>query len=726
MRLPTLHLALRFALIAAIAIPGACGAAAVRTPHVEAELVADRAAMVPGQPLTVALRLVMDRGWHTYWQNPGDSGLPTTLVWKLPERVTAGPIQWPSPRIINVGPLANYGYEGEVLLPSEIHVPSEFGAGKPITLSARADWLVCKEICVPEGADLLLTLPAVADAALAMPDPRWGDAIARTRSALPRPLQGWDVAARGRGEIVDLVLTPKPGSPQADVSALRFFPFVEGQIEASGRQTLVRDGSTLTLSLPVASQRVGAFDRVAGVLTASPEIGGMPAAIVDAPLTGSVTAATGPAPRLASAGGALAQASALSLGVAIGFAFLGGILLNLMPCVFPVLSLKVLGFARHHESRASMRRHGIAFAAGVIVSFWLLAAALVALRAAGEQLGWGFQLQSPAVIAALALLFFILALNLSGVFEVRQLVPSGMATWNAKNPVVNDVLSGALAVLIASPCSAPFMGAALGYALTEASVSTWLIFTALGAGMALPYLALAFFPRWREKLPKPGMWMVRLKQFLAFPLYATVLWLLWVLGAQLDNDAVARLGMALLLVGFALWAWQAMRTGGRRTWGIAAVAGVAGALVVAWPVAVVSTSEEMPLAAKGNAGESAWQEFSTDRVSRLVGAGRTVFVDFTAAWCVTCQVNKRLVLNSDAVRGAFASRNVALVRADWTRRDPSIGAALAALGRDGVPVYVLFSPGKEPRLLPEVLRRQDILEALSVVQNEAAPSVASK
>ena len=710
-----------------MAMSGACGAAAVRTPHVEAELVADRTALVPGHPLTVALRLAMDRGWHTYWQNPGDSGLPTTLAWKLPSGVTAGPIQWPAPRVIRVGPLANYGYEGEVLLPTDIRIVPELGSGQPITLSARADWLVCKEICIPEGVDLSLTLPIVADAGLGQPDPRWGDAIARTRTTIPRPLQEWDVSASGRGQVVDLVLTPKPGSPPADLGALRFFPFVEGQIEASGRQTIARDGSTITLSLPVATQRVGAFTRVAGVLTANPQIGGAPAAIVDAPLSGTVAAATVSAPRAGSAVASPVPAqSSLSLGVAIGFALLGGLLLNLMPCVFPVLSLKVLGFAKAGESRASMRKHGVAFAVGIIVSFWLLAAALVALRAAGEQLGWGFQLQSPAVIAALALLFFILALNLSGVFEVSQLVPSRISTWNARNPVLNDALSGGLAVLIASPCSAPFMGAALGYALAEAPLSTWLIFTALGAGMALPYLALAFFPRWRERLPKPGAWMVRLKQLLAFPLYATVLWLLWVLGAQLDNDAVARLGAALLLVAFALWAWQAMRTGGRRAWGVAAAVGVAGALAVAWPVVLVSMSEDMPLAAKPVAQDSSWQEFSPERVSQLVGAGRTVFVDFTAAWCVTCQVNKRLVLNSDAVRDAFLRRNVALVRADWTRRDPVIGAALSGLGRDGVPVYVLYSPGKEPRLLPEVLRRQDVLEALATAQTDAVPSVASK
>ena len=697
-----------------MAMSGACGAAVVRTPHVEAELVADRTALVPGHPLTVALRLAMDRGWHTYWQNPGDSGLPTTLAWKLPSGITAGPIQWPAPRVIRVGPLANYGYEGEVLLPTDIRVVPEFESGQPIALSARADWLVCKEICIPEGADLSLTLPVVADAGRGQPDPRWGDAIARTRTTIPRPLQGWNVSASGRGQIVDLVLTPKPGSPPADLGALRFFPFVEGQIEASGRQTIARDGSTITLSLPVATQRVGAFTRVAGVLTANPQIGGAPAAIVDAPLAGTVAAATVSAPRTGSAvANPVALQSSLSLGVAIGFALLGGLLLNLMPCVFPVLSLKVLGFAKAGESRASMRKHGVAFAAGIIVSFWLLAAVLVALRAAGEQLGWGFQLQSPSVIAALALLFFILALNLSGVFEFRQLVPSRIATWNARNPVLNDVLSGGLVVLIASPCSAPFMGAALGYALTEAPLSTWLIFTALGAGMALPYLALAFFPRWRERLPKPGAWMVRLKQLLAFPLYATMLWLLWVLGAQLDNDAVARLALMLLLIALSLWAWQTMRSGGARAWGPVALVGFVAAIIAGAPVVGAAVAGGEPEVKPLAVDKGAWQNYAPERVRQLTDAGRAVFVDFTAAWCVTCQVNKRLVLNTEAVQQAFAQNNVALLRADWTRRDATIGRALAALGRSGVPVYVLYRPGREPLVLPEVLQKRTIIDALA-------------
>ena len=701
-------------LAATLAFGAACGVRAepVRTPHVEAELVAERTALNPGQPLTVALRLAMQRGWHTYWQNPGDSGLATTLAWTLPKGLSAGPIQWPTPHPLPVGPLVNYGYEGEVLLLVDVTAVPDFLSGKSATLSARADWLVCKEICIPEGADLTLTLPIATQSEA---DPRWGQAIADARKALPRPLGGWRISATAMGDKVELALAAESGA--AIPGMLRFFPYAEGKIEAAGAQTQTSNGGTVKLLLPVANQRVGEFTRVAGVLTASQGFGGVRAAVVDVPLTGVVaagskpaSAAPQPAPRM------LGDADpALPLLVALVFAFMGGILLNLMPCVFPVLSLKVLGFATHHDSRAAMRMHGLAFAAGVIASFWILAGGLVALRAAGAQLGWGFQLQSPAVVTGLAILFFVLALNLSGVFEMRQFLPSGLANWNAKNPYANDALSGVLAVVVASPCSAPFMGAALGFALTEPVAITWLIFTMLGLGMALPYLMLALFPSWRRHLPKPGSWMVRLRQLLAFPLYATVLWLGWVLGAQLDNNAVLRLGATLLLIAFAVWAWRLRSGGAGRPWGAGALAALAGAAVVAWPVVAASGAAVNDNVASAVAESGPWQSYTPDRLAQLTGDGRAVFVDFTAAWCVTCQVNKQLVLNTDAVQEAFAKNKVTLVRADWTRRDPAIGKALAALGRSGVPVYVLYRPGQGPLLLPEVLQQRNILEALATL-----------
>ena len=707
---PPMRILARLLIAASIGLAAAAAASPVRTAHVEAELVAAQTALVPGATTTVALRLKMDRGWHTYWSNPGDSGLPTTIAWQLPGGLTSGPIGWPAPRALPVGPLVNYGYEDEVFLLTELSAAQSV-AGPVAAIAARADWLVCKEICIPEGADLALPLPVAPNA---VPDPRWAAAIASARAALPGPLDGWTATAVGRGAQVELSLQPR--APGMDLGEVRFFPYSEGKIEASGRQTLTRTDSTLTLTLPVASQRVGEFTRVAGVLTASKGFDGRDAASVDVPLAGSVVAGARPASAIVAP--VLAQEAGgpprISVGFALVFALIGGALLNLMPCVFPVLSLKVLGFASHGGGSASMRTHGLVFAGGVVASFILLAGVLIGLRAAGQQLGWGFQLQSPAIVVGLAILFFVLALNLSGLFEIGQLLPSSVASWAARNGYANDLLSGVLAVVIASPCSAPFMGAALGYALGENNASTLLIFAALGAGMALPYLLLAFFPGWRAKLPRPGPWMLRLRQVLAFPLYGTVIWLAWVLSAQLDSDAVARLLAALLAIAFALWAWQAMRGGGARRWGAAAIAGLAVAAVIGWPVAtaVVASGDAAPkpLAAQ----EGPWQDFTPERLAELTAAGRTVFVDFTAAWCVTCQVNK-IALNSDSVQRAFAQSNVALLRADWTRRDPVIGQALAALGRNGIPVYVLYRPGRQPLLLPEVLQQSTITDALATL-----------
>ncbi len=386
-----------------------------------------------------------------------------------------------------------------------------------------------------------------------------------------------------------------------------------------------------------------------------------------------------------------------------------------MPCVFPVLSLKVLGFATHHDRKATLHHEAVAFAAGVVLTFVALGLLLSALRAAGEQLGWGFQLQSPSVVTALAILFFVLALNLSGVFEFGQLAPSSVAEWSSKNRTIDAFGSGVLAVVVASPCTAPFMGAALGFALAGGVAMMLGVFVVLGIGMALPYVLLAWFPGWRGRLPRPGPWLARFKQLLAFPLYATVIWLAWVLGAQRDNDAVLRLFVALLGIGFALWAWRIVRGGGARPWGIAAFAVLAGALVVGWPLFANDNEPAKVADASTPVAAGDWMPFTQARVEDLTASGRPVFIDFTAAWCVTCQVNKRLVLNTDVVREGFAKRHVALVRADWTRRDPAITRALSALGRSGVPVYVLHRPGKTPLLLPEVLQQQTVLDALATL-----------
>jgi len=693
-------------------------AEAVRTEHVEAELIADQSAVAPGSTVTTALRLRIAPGWHTYWRNPGDSGLPTTLAWKLPAGWQAGALEWPAPHALPTGPLVNYGYEGEVLHLVTLTVPRDAAVGSRVTLPARADWLVCRETCIPEGADLSLVLPV---AATATPDAQWASPIAATRAALPAPLRGWTASAKGEGARIALALTPPAGA--GDPGVVRFFADDDGRVEASAPQTLARGAAgSYVLALPVSSD-LKPFTRLAGVVTASRGFGDVKAATLDVPLQGSVTPGPKPkldAPAVSLAPETLGGAPATTLLTAALLAFVGGLILNLMPCVFPVLSLKALSLAAPgHENRRVLRLQGVAFAVGVVATFVALAGVLLVLRAAGEQLGWGFQLQSPAVVTALAVLFFVLALNLSGVFEFATLVPSSAAGWTVRNPYADGLLSGVLAVVIASPCTAPFMGAALGFAIAQPSVETLAVFVALGLGMALPFLLLSLFPEWRRVLPRPGAWMVRFKQLIAFPLYATVAWLAWVLGAQVDNDAVVRLLATLVVVAFALWAWRAYRGGGSFGWSVAAALGLAAAVVVALPL--MNGAREAEAAAARTAGpatDSQWQPYTTEKVSELTGTGRPVFVDFTAAWCVTCQVNKRLVLNAADVREAFASRNVALVRADWTRRDPAITAALGALGRNGVPVYVLYRPGKEPLLLPEVLQKGTVIEALATLDGD--------
>jgi thiol:disulfide interchange protein DsbD len=579
-------------------------AAPVRTEHVEAELVAAQHSAEPGKPLAAALRLKMIPRWHTYWRNPGDSGEPTRLEWKLPAGYAAGPIRWPAPQRLPAGPLMNFGYEGEVLLPVEIAVPADAREGA--TLAARATWLVCNdEHCIPEEAQLSLRI-AIGPAA-ASP---WARPIAAARAALPVAAGAdWRFAAFRTPGGVQLEIQPPSGTV---LNSPQFFPFEQGKIHNAGSQAFA--GSRL--EIPRALQPVGAFNRVAGVLAGGPQ-----ALEIDVPVAGVASGVPG-------------------LAVALLLAFAGGLILNLMPCVLPVLSIKVLGFAGQGDARA-LRAHGLVYALGVLVSFWLFAGLLIALQAAGQEIGWGFQLQSPAFVAFLALLFLVLALQLSGIFEFR-----GFAfTATANHPF----LTGVLAVAVASPCTAPFMGAALGYALGETALTALAVFSALGLGMAIPYVALAWHPRWLKWVPKPGAWMVRLKRALAIPLYATVAWLAWVLALQL----------------------------------------------VVLP-----------------APDRAWKPYSDAALASLTARGKPVFVDFTAAWCVTCQVNKQLVLGRPETERAFAERGVVLLRADWTRRDPEIGRALAALGRNGVPLYVLYSPGQEAVLLPEILTQGAVLAAL--------------
>ena len=686
-------------------------AAPVKTPHADAELVADSDTVQGGKPILVALRLRHEADWHTYWKNPGDAGMPTRITWTLPPGFSAGPILWPVPQRIPVGPLTNYGYGGELLLLSEITPPATLPAGRPLHLEARADWLICKDICLPGGTILTLDVPAsgghLADS--------WGPRLRQARAAIPAPLSGWESSVKAGASHIELTLVPRTkGDPLPET--VTFFPDQPDVIDNAAPAVLERtaDGS-LRLGLLASAQFKGKLETLSGIVSASPGLGGgVIAATVAMPYPGGVPtrgppAATGS--RTANditAAAADADAAGVGLALALGLALVGGVVLNLMPCVFPLVSVKVLCFAQEAGCASRLRAHGLAFAAGIIVCFWAIAAALLVLRASGSMLGWGFQLQSPPIVAGLAVLFFVLGMNLSGVFDMGLRLQSKAGDIEHQGGLTGAFLSGLLATVIATPCTAPFMGAALGYALTQPASTSMMVFTALALGMAAPYLLLAFAPGLLRWLPRPGRWMETLRQVLAFPLYLTVVWLLWVLSAQAGVDAAIRLLAGLVLVAAALWAWSRFQRRHQGYAAIAATALLAAGLAFGWP------GNPPPGTTHAPAASGPWRAYSDEVLGIERGRGVPVFVDFTAAWCVTCQVNKRLVLESTLVRQAFADGKVVRLRADWTNRDPSITRALARLGRSGVPVYVVYpAGGGEPRLLPELLTSDVVLEAIA-------------
>jgi thiol:disulfide interchange protein len=672
----------------------------VKTEHVEAELVTDKAAAKPGTPLTVGLKLRMEPQWHTYWKNPGDSGLPTRVRWKLPPGWKAGELQWPYPQPLPVGPLMNFGYEDEVVLLAELTPPAAAPAGK-VVIGAKADWLVCKDICVPESGELETTLPvANADPP---PNPRFQAHIERARNMLPVAVTGWSSRAALQGGSLVVQITPPAGiEPPAKA---RFFPERENLIEPAAPQKVTREGNALRFEMKLADPPPK------DVMTAVKGV-----AVADAGWRGTdrrkaIEVTANVVPSIAAAATTADALPGASVVAAIALALMGGLLLNLMPCVFPVLGIKVMGFVEHaHGEAVAMRLQAIVYSIGVIASFLVLAAIMLGLRAGGSQLGWGFQLQSPAVVAALAALFLVLALNLSGVFEWGAFAQSLTSNLSTRGRYADALLSGVLASVVATPCTAPFMGAAVGYTLTQDASHALAVFAALGVGMALPVLALSVFPRTLRLLPRPGAWLDVLKQILAFPLYATVAWLAWVLGAQAGNDAVFALLLGLVLVAMGAWMYGRYEHwhGAWRS-GVAIVFAILG-LVVAWP----GTAPAGDAAASAHADELGWQPWSPEKVRDLTAAGHPVFVDFTAAWCVTCQVNKRIALHNDAVRRGFASHGVVTLKADWTRQDPRITRELSALGRNAVPVYALYAPGADtPRLLPEVLTPSVVLGELA-------------
>lgn len=699
MRLPrTLLAALLSMPLVAFALPG--GSAVVTTEQVRAELVAHAPQGVrPGQPFWLGLAIEHKPHWHTYWKNPGDSGLPTTLQWTLPPGFAAGEIDWPTPRRLPIGPLMNHGYEGRLLLPVKVEVPSGYG-GDTLSVKLRADWLVCKDVCIPEGGDFALDIPARSAFAAHAAD--FDAALAARPSALPDAKASATVGNDGLALEV-------AGLPAAWAGkAVEFFPEAPGVLDNALPRVAAWEGNRWRVRVPLSDQRSDAPARMDAVLVAAGEKAGVRIGFDIAgswPAPGSTPA---PAPAAVPSGNPAAPGFALAL----LFALIGGALLNLMPCVFPVLSLKVLGFAAHASDRRALALGGVAYTLGVVLSFVALAAALLALRAGGEQLGWGFQLQSPAVIALLAALFTLIGLNLAGVFEFGSVLPSSLASLQARHPVVDALLTGVLAVAVASPCTAPFMGASLGLAVTLPAAQALAVFAALGLGMALPYLAASLWPALARALPRPGAWMARFKVLMAFPMFATVVWLVWVIGQQTGIDGAAALLAVLLALAFIAWALGTPGIGriARASFGVLGVLAFAAAL--SWMLPAFQASAATAPARSG-AAETLWQPWSEQRVAELRAAGTPVFVDFTAAWCVTCQYNKRTTLADAQVLADFAARGVVLLRADWTRRDAAITAALAAFGRNGVPVYALYGRDGAPQILSEILSVREVRDALS-------------
>jgi thiol:disulfide interchange protein len=734
---------LRFALTAWLLTLGLTGHAqtgssTVTTDQVRAELIAHAPQGVqPGQTLWLGLQITHQPHWHTYWQNPGDSGLPTQLHWSLPAGLVAGDIAWPLPKKIPIGTLANYGYEGTVLLSVPVTVEPDFKAPVvgPLKIALHAEWLVCRQECIPQSGQFTLNLPA--QSATALHGAAFDAAQKQTAQPLKATASAPDAPSATLSSDGRRLSVALPGLPAAwRGQTLSLFPVSANVIQNAAVQgqgwTQAWQNGRWTAEVPVSEERGESPAQMTWVVARGPESAPLaPAFEVTTPVQGTWPALAQAAPAEISPALAKAleqnaanasstplpstssSASPLNILLALLGAFVGGLLLNLMPCVFPVLAIKLMGFAQPGHARQH-RAAGLAYTAGVVLSFLLLGGLMLGLRAAGEQLGWGFQLQSPPVVAGLALLFTLLGLNLAGVFELGQMLPSRLVTLQSRHPTVNAGLSGVLAVAVASPCTAPFMGASLGLAIALPAWQALGVFAAMGLGMALPYLAASGWPGIVRALPRPGAWMVVFRQAMAFPMFATVVWLLWVLGQQTGIDGASSLLALLLAVAVLVWA---LGLPGRARWVFSGL--TLTGLVWLGASLLPSALREIPTEATAVATtthtgqpEQRWQAWSAEAQQAHLSANRAVFVDFTAAWCVTCQYNKKTTLADAALLADFDARQVVLMRADWTRRDPSITQALTALGRSGVPVYALYAPGKTPVLLSELPSVAEVQAAL--------------
>lgn len=708
------------------AVPGARAQVYKGTTLVRADLLADTTVVAPCKPFTVGLRLRTAPHWHTYWQYSGDAGIPTKITWQLPEGFKAGPIQWPVPeKIVSPGDIVNYAYEGEVVLLTEITPPAQLPPGE-ITVAAKADWLVCEATCIPGSAELSLRLPGGSAPAAANVD-----LFELTRESLPRPLDavGADTTLEKRVEGNDLIVSLKTSAPEGFQDAGEFFPLPDESLTIGhpGASELSPDKHTVRTRIPVTDgpkdpkKLAGAYafrsvhPVFAYAIPAGPQAGKKAAALPVMPVqSGKV----GKPARTITAK-PIAPSPAGSLGYFLLLGLLGGLILNVMPCVLPVISLKLFSLVKQSgDAPERILRLGLSYTAGVFTWFLGFAALVVGLKAAGHEVGYAFHLQNPWFIFGLSAATFVFALNLLGVFEI--ILPgsvtnaAGVAASGSEG-YAGAYVQGMLATVLGSACTAPVFGAALGFAFAQSAPVVFLMFAAIAAGMSAPFLLIAANPRWLRFLPRPGEWMERVKQGTGFLMLATVLWLLWTLGRMRGSDAVVWTGVLLLFLGVACWVQGAFNTlvsSDRSRWfSRAAIAG----LVFGGGWCAVGQVRESQLPSAG-----APRAFGPQLAAALE-TGRPVFVDFTADWCVNCKVNERAVLNTTAVQKAIADRNTLFLKADWTTGADDITKLLKQFGRVGVPLYVLYPAGKPdaPVVMPELLTQQIVLDAFAEADQRA-------
>lgn len=659
-----------------------------QAPHIKAELISEYSTVTPGTSVRLLLHFIPDEHWHTYWQNPGDSGLATSIRWQLPDGITAGDIQWPVPRAFSIPPLVNYGFEGTTLLLTELTIAADYAADT-LPILAKADWLVCEEICIPAEATFNLTLP-VAEQAIVAAD--YQQLFLQAEQSLPEKAGfagQFDSAAGYFSAVIDWPHTSVPTT---------FFVAAGELVEHAAAQDISLSAGQLLLRQPLNTYFTAAPEQIEMILV-SPEH--RYNVWLDKAASGL------------SVGVAEAQSSVpgQNLLLVLLMAAAGGLILNLMPCVFPVLSLKALSIAANSQHRAQQRKDAWLYSLGVVLSFVTLAVVLILLRAAGNAIGWGFQLQSPWLIGLLVYLLFALGLSLSGVVQF------GLGLMNTGNSLTQaeggkgSFFTGVLAVVVASPCTAPFMGSALGYAVTQPPVIAILVFVALGLGMALPFILLAYIPALARLLPKPGVWMDQLKQWLAYPLYLSAVWLLWVYGRQVGLDAQALLLVGLVCIAAACWLWgrKQIGQGGVKT----TVLTVALLLIAIWLVLTIRPAQQQTTAAEGQH----WQAWSAVELQQLREQGKPVLVNMTADWCITCLVNERVALNTESSKAALKLYDVTYLKGDWTRQDAEITAYLRQYQRDGVPLYVLYWPGKPAQVLPQILTPDTLRQTLEKISS---------